>query len=141
MTRRRWVYIDGQAYEYGQQPETETHHVMADIEPFMSPDGVYITSRSQWREHLKRTGSIEMGHADIKAAQREWGKKQDAQRERLRGQVAKVAEFNTDGPMAPVERSGLAVEMANRLHGRPMPERKEMIKLSLEISKRMNRGR
>ena len=33
--------------------------------------------------------------------------------------------------------SNLNVEMANRLHNRPMPERKEMIKLTLDQMKRM----
>ena len=154
MTKRRWVYspVDGHLvaeyrgsecvfFDADYYDAKDSHQIAPDIEPFMSPDGTYIQGRSHWREHLKRTDSIEMGHADIKAAQREWTKKQDAQRDRLRGQVAKVAEFSTDGPIAPVQRSGLAVEMANRLHGRPMPDRKEMIKLSLELSKRMKRGR
>ena len=63
------------------------HHVMGDIEPFRSPDGVMITGRKQWREHLKNTDSIEMGHADVKYAQAEWNRKKEVQRERLKGQV------------------------------------------------------
>jgi hypothetical protein len=112
--------------------------VMGDIEPFRSPDGVMISGRKQWREHLKATDSIEMGHSDVKYAQQEWNKKKEIQRERLKGQVATVQEFDRPGsPIAPMRMSGLNVEMANRLHNRPPPERKEMIKMTLEQMKRM----
>lgn len=115
-----------------------THHVISDIEAFRSPDGVMITGRKQWREHLKATDSIEMGHSDVKYAQQEWNRKKEVQRERLKGQVATVQEFDRPGsPIAPMRMSGLNVEMANRLHNRPPPERKEMIKMTLEQMKRM----
>jgi len=56
----------------------------------------------------------------------------------LRGQVAKVQEFDKPGaPIGPMQRSSLNVEMANRLHNRPPPERKEMIKMTLDQMKRM----
>jgi hypothetical protein len=111
---------------------------MGDITPFMSPDGVMIEGRAQWREHLKRTDSIEMGHSDVKYAQQEWNKKKAAHIDRLRGQVAVTQEFDRpSAPIAPTKMSNLNVEMANRLHNRPMPERKEMIKLTLDQMKRM----
>ena len=140
--KRTWVYpSDGsEAYEvtpdrYFSGPITS---VRGDIEPFRSPDGVMIEGRKQWREHLKRTDSIEMGHSDVKYAQAEWNKKKQAHNDRLRGQVAVVQEFDRPGaPIAPVKMSNLNVEMANRLHNRPMPERKEMIKMTLEQMKRM----
>jgi hypothetical protein len=139
--RQRWVYVDGVAYEIGEQPMMNAHQVMNDIEPFQSPDGAWISGRSAWREHLKRTDSIEMGHSDIKAKQQDWQKRKQQHRDRLRGAVETVQRWDAPGEIAPVQRSGLAVEMANRLHGRQMPERKEMIKLTLDIAKRMNRGR
>ena len=115
-----------------------THHVMGDIESFRSPDGIMIEGRKQWREHLKATDSIEMGHSDVKYAQQEWNKKKEIQRERLKGQVATVQEFDRPGaPITPMQRSGLNVEMANRLHNRPAPERKEMLKMTLDQMKRM----
>lgn len=143
--RRRWVYVDGVAYEYGNQPLPDSHHVMPDIEPFMSPDGKYITGRSAWREHLKATDSIEMGHADMKASQTEWQKKKTAFRSRLSNEaVTEANKHLSRGPSNDYEsvrnRTRLNVEIANRLHGRPIPERKEMIKLTLDIAKRMNRG-
>ena len=140
--KRTWVYpVDGsEPYEAtagAYRGETITA-VMSDIEPFRSPDGVMITGRKQWREHLKATDSIEMGHSDVKYAQQEWNRKKEVQRERLKGQVATVQEFDRPGsPIAPMRMSGLNVEMANRLHNRPMPERKEMIKMTLEQMKRM----
>ena len=104
----------------------------------MSPDGVMIEGRAQWREHLKKTDSIEMGHSDVKYAQEQWNKKKSAHIDRLRGQVAVTQEFDRPGaPINPMKMSGLNVEMANRLHNRPMPERKEMIKMTLDQMKRM----
>jgi hypothetical protein len=140
--KRTWVYPADGSESYEATPgayrgETITA-VMGDIEPFRSPDGVMITGRKQWREHLKATDSIEMGHSDVKYAQQEWNRKKEIQRERLKGQVATVQEFDRPGaPIAPMRMSNLNVEMANRLHNRPMPERKEMIKMTLEQMKRM----
>ena len=138
--RRTWIYPagGGEPYEAGEYRSQTMTTVMGDIEPFRSPDGVMIEGRKQWREHLKATDSIEMGHSDVKYAQQEWNKKKETQRERLKGQVATVQEFDRPGsPIAPMRMSGLNVEMANRLHNRPMPERKEMIKMTLEQMKRM----
>ena len=138
--RRTWIYPagGGEPYEAGSYRSETMTTVMGDIEPFRSPDGVMIEGRKQWREHLKATDSIEMGHSDVKYAQQEWNRKKEVQRERLKGQVATVQEFDRPGsPIAPMRMSNLNVEMANRLHNRPMPERKEMIKMTLEQMKRM----
>ena len=138
--RRTWIYPagGGEPYEAGEYRSQTMTTVMGDIEPFRSPDGVMIEGRKQWREHLKATDSIEMGHSDVKYAQQEWNRKKEVQRERLKGQVDTVQEFDRPGsPIAPMRMSGLNVEMANRLHNRPMPERKEMIKMTLEQMKRM----
>jgi len=138
--RQTWVFpSDGsEPYEKHLGPLNERYMVMGDIAPFMSPDGVMIEGRAQWREHLKKTDSIEMGHSDVKYAQEQWNKKKQAQNDRLRGQLQTVQEFDRPGaPIAPMKMSNLNVEMANRLHNRPMPERKEMIKLTLDQMKRM----
>ena len=135
-----WVFpSDGsEPYEKHLGTPNERYSVMGDITPFMSPDGVMIEGRAQWREHLKKTDSIEMGHSDVKYAQQEWNKKKAAHIDRLRGQVAVTQEFDRpSAPIAPTKMSNLNVEMANRLHNRPMPERKEMIKLTLDQMKRM----
>jgi hypothetical protein len=142
MSRRVWVYIDGEAYERGSEPERAAHHVMGDIEPFKSPDGAMIMGRRQWREHLKATDSIEMNHADMKAAQETWNKRKEANAEKLKDSAKYVRDASIPaGEIRPFNRSNLNVEIANRLHNRPQPERKELIKLTLDIAKRMNRGR
>lgn len=142
--RRRWVYVDGVAYEAGQEPVSDAHHVMPDIEPFMSPDGKYITGRAAWRAHLKATDSVEMGHSDVKAAQQVWNKRKAEFQARLSNEAVTQAEKYLKGDSKPMDArmaSRLSVEMANRLHGRPVPERKEMIRLTLDVAKRMrNRG-
>jgi hypothetical protein len=51
-----------------QKMESHTHLVMTDIQPFMANTGEYIESRSQWKEHLKRTGCVELTKADLKQA-------------------------------------------------------------------------
>ena len=138
--RTTWVFpSDGsEPYEKFKGRSGEYTAVMGDITPFMSPDGKMIEGRKQWRDHLKRTDSIEMGHSDVKYAQAEWNKKKEVHRDRLRGQLATVQEFDRPGaPIAAVKMSNLNVEMANRLHNRPMPERKEMIKMTLDQMKRM----
>tara|TARA_R110000868_G_scaffold176513_4_gene414244 strand:- start:373 stop:801 length:429 start_codon:yes stop_codon:yes gene_type:complete len=142
MTRRVWVYKGDEVYELGSQPQPSTHHVMGDIEPFRSPDGAVIMGRRQWREHLKATDSIEMNHADVKSAQENWNKRKQAHAEKLQGSEKTISALTH--PITEVResrRSDLNVEMANRLHGRPPPDRKTLIKLTLEQAKRMNRGR
>ena len=94
--RTTWVFpSDGsEPYEKSKGRAGEYTTVMGDIAPFMSPDGVMIEGRKQWRDHLKRTDSIEMGHSDIKYAQQEWNKKKEAHRDRLRGQLQTVQELS-----------------------------------------------
>jgi len=142
MTRRVWRYIDGVAYEIGTDPVKETHLVMGDIDPFQSPDGAYITGRRQWRDHLKATDSIELSHADMKASQENWHRRKSDFRKKLESSANTVREA-AEIPVStrPYDRSRLSTEMLNRLHGKPEPMRKELIKLTLDIAKRMNRGR
>jgi hypothetical protein len=126
---------------YSEFPGVE---VMPDIPAFKSPSGVVIEGRAQWREHLKATDSIEMGHSDVKSAQAVWGKKKEAYQDRLKGSAGIVKQWSDPDHREldrPVQRSNLAVEMANRLHNRPIPDRKTMIKITLDEMKRINRGR
>lgn len=67
MTRKRWIYIDGEAVEVGDdykpEPRTTDWRVMPDISPYKSMiDGREITSRSRHREHLRAHGCIEVGN-------------------------------------------------------------------------------
>jgi len=138
--RTTWIFpSDGsKPFERNGMGKASEYMIRGDIEPFRSPDGVMIEGRAQWREHLKKTDSIEMGHSDVKYAQEQWNKKKSAHIDRLRGQVAVTQEFDRPGALInPTKMSNLNVEMANRLHNRPMPERKEMIKMTLDQMKRM----
>lgn len=65
MARKRWVYIDGEAYEVScdYTPEPQTAMVMNDIKPYQSMvNGEWITSRSHHRAHLKAHKVIEVGN-------------------------------------------------------------------------------
>lgn len=65
MSRRRWIYRDGIAYEIGTLPEIPRRgpDVMPDIAPYQSMiDGSMIQSRSQHREHLRENNCYEVGN-------------------------------------------------------------------------------
>ena len=90
MTRRSWVYINGEAIEKGDYDlEPAAHYVMNDIQPYQSMiDGSMITSRSRHREHLQAHGCIEVGNE--KMENRAPQQVQSQRREILRQQVANM---------------------------------------------------
>lgn len=143
--RQRYISIDGEwvpINEAAERAEAKSAFVMPDIAPFKSPDGAYIAGRRAWREHLKATDSIEMSHSDVKDAQAKWNKRKEAHRERLKGSeqcIADAEKYMPKGEVRPYQPSRLNVEMANRLHGRPAPSRKEMLILTMQTAKRMAR--
>jgi hypothetical protein len=143
MSRERYVAVGNRWVPINEAAATKEYGtmIMPDLTPFRSPDGAFITSRSTWREHLKRTDSIEMTHSDVASAQQNWNKRRQSFQDRLKFSAQAVVDASQNaGEIRPIQRTGLNVEIANRLHGRPAPERKELIKLSLDIAKRMNRG-
>lgn len=118
------------------------HFVQGDLAEFRSTDGARIGGRRQWREHLAKTGAIEMNHSDVVTSREKWASRKSAFRDRLAS-----AEKRSVRPVAPpsgeirdYDRSRVAKEVANRLHDRPMPDRKTLIKLTLD-TERMLRGR
>jgi len=90
MTRRSWVYINGEAIEKGDYtPESAAHYVMNDIQPYQSMiDGSMITSRSRHREHLQAHGCIEVGNE--KMENRAPPPAQSQRRDILRQQVGNI---------------------------------------------------
>ncbi len=118
------------------------HFVQSDLAEFTSTDGARIGGRRQWREHLARTGAAEMNHKDIAASREKWASRRSTFHDKLasaeKKSIREVAP--PTGEIREYDRSRLAKEMANRLDGRPMPDRKTLIKLTLE-SDRMLRGR
>lgn len=138
----RWDEKQGKMIEVTPQRSVDVHYVQPDFEPFQSPDQAVITSRTQWREHLKATDSVEFGHSDMKAQQESWNKRQEQHRERVDRAKQYVKEYDRPQEVREYKRSNLNVEMANKLHGRPTPNRVEMIKLTMETAKEMQkRGR
>lgn len=135
----RWDEKLGQMIEVTPQRTVESHYVQPDFEPFQSPDQAIITSRTQWREHLKSTDSVEFGHSDMKAQQQNWNKRQAAHAERVDRAKQYVKEYDRPQEVRDYRPSNLNVEVANKLHGRPTPNRVEMIKLTLETAREMNR--
>src|SRR5439155_6014806 len=120
--RRTYAWRNGQLVELTPQEIAALPQVMDDVPDFRSPDGARIRGRAQWREHLKRTGSVEMGHSDLKIAQENWQKKRRTFAEKT-SQVS-----NHVRPVEPPEgeireRRSTEVDkaLANRLYNRPMP--------------------
>jgi hypothetical protein len=80
--RRRWVYIDGEAVEVGENYQAtprlaEGPMVIPDIQPYQAVaadvDGKrpVINSRSRHREFLKRNGYIEVGNEFVQPKRKE----------------------------------------------------------------------
>lgn len=118
------------------EEQREAAYVMPDIEPFRANDGAHIGSRVQWREHLKMTGAEEYGHADLKYMAREAEKRGALKRERLKA-AERLSKTEYVEDFRPAEPTKLQREVANRLHGRKPPPRKELIKLALDIGRRL----
>lgn len=136
--RRSYVQIDGVLYEKGTEPLPEVHHVMGDFEPFKANDGTVIRGRAHWRDHLKATNGIEMGHSDIRAAQTRH-ERAKAERQEKVAQAMKAA-YPVDLPYREggqeYRRSSVAANVLNRLEGRPVPDRKTVLKIALEEARR-----
>lgn len=57
MTRKTFVWIDGQMYEKGQEPQSELPYIMGDIPGYISPTtGLWVEGRRARAEDLKRSG-------------------------------------------------------------------------------------
>ena len=141
--KRTWVYDkQGKSHEVTSDAVFESHYVQPDIAEFRSNDGAVISGRAAWREHLKSTDSVEMGHADLKHAREQWNKRQEAFQARLKrdtGFVKPVEMSVTEAKQ--YEMSRINREVANRLEGRPTPDRKTLIQLTIETAKQYRERR
>jgi hypothetical protein len=141
-----WEPTDGRelafhAYlEKMRQQGRESAYVMPDIEPFKSNDGAHISGRAGWREHLKVNNFVELGHSDIKHQGEQWQKRKEAQRARIKPGATADMTASVPSDFQPSAPSRLQIEIANRLHGRPAPARREFIRLALDQAKRMKHG-
>tara|TARA_R100001440_G_C2490576_1_gene114975 strand:+ start:468 stop:680 length:213 start_codon:yes stop_codon:yes gene_type:complete len=63
MSRKTFVYRDGELVEKTQANRNAGHNIMRDIEPYQNmKDRGWITSRSQHREFLRRNNFVEVGN-------------------------------------------------------------------------------
>lgn len=139
--KRIYAWRNGKLVEITPGQTDKFHYVQDDVKAFQSMDGAFIEGRAQWREHLKRTDSVEMGHSDIKSAERAWSKKKEGHQEKIRSLGKAVSEAQPTGEIRPIDRSRVGAEIANRLHNRPAPDRKTLIKLTLEAARDIARRR
>jgi hypothetical protein len=140
MSKRTYAWRNGELVELSAPQIDELHYVQDDIQEFRSPDGAMIGGKRQWREHLKRTGTMEMGHSDVRASQEKWQKRKEAHHEKIakagKMGVQQVETKEGGDDIRPAERSRINCEVLNRLEGRPAPDRKTLIKLALETARR-----
>lgn len=132
------IYRGGRWIKVEDESRSEFHHVIPDLQEFRNTDGTMIGGRSQWREHLKRTGSVEMGHSDMKAAQANWDNRKDKFQSRLKRDTG-VHEAQAPSEITEHQYSRINAEVRNRLDGRPEPDRKTLIKLTLETARDLAR--
>jgi hypothetical protein len=140
--KRTYAWREGKLVELTPAEIDRIPNVQDDVPEFRSPDGVRISGRAQWKEHLKRTGTVEMGHSDMKSRQAQWEKRRSAFQAKVQSGGEHVKEVVP--PTDSIERSTptqISVEMANRLYNRPMPDRKTMIKLTLETAREIAKRR
>ena len=112
--------------------------IAPDFEPFRDTSGKHISGRRSWREHLASTGTQELGHADLKRMTERHTALKQAHRVRMDRATREAPPMAADFTTAPVEPSRTAARVAERLHGRPAPDRRTLIKISME--ERMRRG-
>ena len=63
MSKKTFVYRDGELVEKTQANRNAGHNIMRDIEPYQNmKDFGWITSRSQHREFLRRNNFVEVGN-------------------------------------------------------------------------------
>jgi hypothetical protein len=135
--KRKFVQIQGELVEVDNayQP-IERHQVMPDFQPFIANDGTLIKGRRQWREHLKQTGGLEMGHADIQAGTQAFQRRKAQFHQKVREGEKYIAPATFKPDAKPEAPSRLSIEVANRLHGKERPSRRELVQLAVELKRR-----
>lgn len=137
--KRRFVQIQGELVEVGDgylpEPRSDVH-IIPDIEPFKANDGAVIRGRSHWREHLKMTSTVELGHSDVRAMEATHARKKIEHQTRLRSAAEAAKPVDTPVMEAKVDHARITARVMERLEGRPTPPRKELIKIALEEARR-----
>lgn len=134
--KRTWVFDkDGKSREITRKPE-------ANKSAYVQPDFEEWGGKRKWREHLKRTGAMELGHSDVKVATEKWNKRKAAFAEKLAKAPKEVHPVDAPVLDAPdYQRTRLNAEVRNRLEGRPEPSRIELIKITMEQARDLARRR
>ena len=112
--------------------QQDAPYVMPDIEPFMDTSGKHISGRSAWREHLRSTGTQELGHADLKRQVEHHEAAKLAHRERMGIAMREAPPMPIPSSAVSLEPSRAAQRVMERLHGRPTPDRQTLIKIAIE---------
>ena len=139
--RQRYVQVNGELVPADEQT-ARLHYVIDDIPAFVANTGAHIEGKRQWREHLKERGCEELGHADVKARGESWQKRKDAFASK-KAAIAKYAppvEVRESEFEQPMQRSRLHAEVLNRLEGKPAPDRKTLLKLTLDLARNPRYG-
>lgn len=110
----------------------ESAYIAPDIQPFVSSSGARISGRAAWREHLNRSGAVEMGASDLKAQTERHLKAKAAHQDRMARATAAAQPVPMPAQAQPLQPSRTAARVMERLHGRPTPDRPTLIRMAIE---------
>jgi hypothetical protein len=93
MSRKTYIWENGELVEKIKLRKSDHHYVQDDIKPYQSMiNGQMITSRSQHRRHLKANGCIEVGNEKMENKPRTFkSNRREILREQLAGMTHKEA--------------------------------------------------
>lgn len=118
-------------------------YVIPDIAPFKANTGKVIEGRRQWKEHLKETGSVELGKQDLAEMQSVHEKKRQEIREKVEQQTKVSLKTDWEEPKDiekdPHRHKRFWAKVAERLDGRDPPSRRQLLRIVVEECKRSKR--
>ena len=114
------------------EKQQQSHYIMPDIEGFTDTSGKYIAGRRAWREHLASTGMQEFGHGDLKRMTDRHQETKAKYREKMERATRNAPAVPMPTNARPLEPSRTSIRVAERLHGRPPPDRPTLIKIAME---------
>ena len=107
-------------------------YVVPDFAPFRDTSGKFIDGRVAWREHLRSTGTQELGRGELMLQTERHQQAKENYRQRM------VIATRESQPQAipqeafQTEPSRTTRRVMERLQGRPMPDRPTLIKIAME---------
>ena len=107
-------------------------YVMPDIAPFRDTSGKFIDGRVAWREHLRSTGTQELGRCELMLQTERHQQAKENYRRRMDAATRASPPQSIPQEAFKTEPSRTTRRVMERLQGRPMPDRPTLIKIAME---------